>query len=107
MRGEGGKERKLGAVGRAPQMRSVRVPLPTPSQPGVGSLSIAVVCPQAVHLIQGVHCPNGWQHKPGRPNTCPPPASQTDGQGPVWPPEHTALPSLLSPPCTAAMDMVC
>ena len=107
MGARGGIERKLGDAGRVPRMHGVRIPLPTPCQSRVGSLSMAAACPRYVHLSHGGHCPDGWQHEPGLPHTCPQPASQHGVQGPDCRPEQTALPSLLPTPCTTDMAMAC
>ena len=107
MGGGGAKKRKMGGVAGVCQMHDVRVPPPTPIRPGPGLLSVAAACPLAVHLIHVGHCPNGWQHKLGRPNICPQPDSPAGELTPDWPPERSALPTLLDSSCKDARGMAC
>ena len=88
-------------------MHDVRVPPPTPNRPGPALLSMAAACPLAGHLIHVGHCPNGWQQEPGTPKTCPHPPNPTGEPSPVWPPERSALPSLLDSSCKESRGMAC
>ena len=117
VRGGVGEEKKWGEEGERNERWGVwqgcakcttyAYPHPPPSDQDLGSSLWLLHAPLAVHLIHVGHCPNGWQHKLGRPNICPQPDSPAGELTPDWPPERSALPTLLDSSCKDARGMAC